>query len=153
MDNINMLVEDMIKKHKGGEKFFDNLDENLRNKNYFETLFKKFAIETNSRHFIPITSGKFGLYFSQFLKEKDIFSLNVNGGLRKGEKIISLEPFKNHIKDANFVFFDDSFYKGRTRDAIKNELEKFGGKLVETYVCYDGSKIKENSVFSLYRYY
>lgn len=148
--NINALVEEMIKQHKGGEEFFDHLDESLKQKDYILALYTKAKNELR-RGFICVVSGKFGLYFSQLMT--DSICITVNGGLRKGEKIISLEPFKNDIKDKDFVFFDDSFYKGRTRNAVKNEIEKWGGKLIATYVCYDGSHIKDETVHSFYRYH
>lgn len=148
---INALVNEMILKHEGGELFFDNLDKNLCNKNYMSLIFKKACEEYDN--FTPISSGTFGLYFSNYLFNSGLFSINVNGGLRKGKKIISLEPFGNKIQDQLFIFFDDSFYLGRTRNAVQEELHKYGGKLIATYVCYDGSKEKDSTVHSLYRYY
>lgn len=150
MNILNDLVNNMILQHEGGEKFFDNLDKELQKEDYIKQLWEM-ALCMGQR-FIPISSGKFGLYFSSFLSTKGIFNIVVNGGLRKN-RIISLEPWKNRIGGNPFVFFDDSFYLGRTRDKIKEEIEKWGGHLSSTYVCYDGSRNREWNVSSMYRYY
>ena len=57
------------------------------------------------------------------------------------------------IRGNDFIFVDDSYYSGTTRDIINAELNKYGGKITRTFVVYDGSKEKDDSVFSLYRYY
>ena len=142
---MNDIVNEMIKLHKGGEKFFDNLDEQIKRK---ELLYE---LEGMTEGRSLIVSGRFGIYWQNFFNDPD--TILVNGSLRKGEEIISLEPFKNYIEHKGFVFVDDSFYNGRTRDVIKAEIEKWGGELIKTVVAYDGSKKKDSSVESLYRYY
>lgn len=57
------------------------------------------------------------------------------------------------LEGKRVVFLDDSFYLGRTRDAIRKELERNGASLVGTIVAYDGSKEKDSTVKSLYKYY
>ena len=158
--NINDLVKKMIEEHKGGTAFFEALDENIKkNENLIEQLFSSLMMKTKYwvDDVIIIVSGEFGLHFNNYLIENnhtgsDVYIMIVNGNLRHGE-IMSLEPFKDTIKNDKFIFFDDSFYKGRTRDKIKTELEKWGGELVTTVVCYDGSYDKDEDVHSLYRYY
>lgn len=150
MSVLNKLVDDMIAEHKGGEAFFDNLDKNLQDKEYLMLLYTQ--AKSFNNNFVAITSGKFGLYFNKRMYSF-VDCLNVNGGLRKGEKVISLEPFKADIEGKDFIFFDDSYYLGRTRNAVKAEIEKWGGNLIATFVCYDGSYEKDDSVHSLYRYY
>jgi len=71
--------------------------------------------------------------------------------LRKGESIIDLSPF--NVYNKNFIFIDDSFYSGKTRNCIDAELQKYDSKIIRTIVCYDGSKEKDDTVSSLYRYY
>ena len=76
----------------------------------------------------------------------------INGGLRKDNVII---PFWENfnIEEKKIVFIDDSYYLGRTRDKIKMAIEEKNGTLINTYVFYDGSKTKDDSVKSFYRYY
>ena len=127
----------MLEEHKGGEKFFDNLDKNVQQELIIEKLLLSIPIEDE----IIIVSGKFGNYL-----------ILVSGGLRVGNKI-DLSYIKNYIENKNFIFIDDSFYSGRTRDVIKNELIKYKSNLIKTYVIYDGGKIRDSNVCSLYRYY
>jgi hypothetical protein len=141
---LNKIVIDMLREHEGGEKFFDALDANLQNGDIVHELWRK----------VPdckaIVSGKFGRFFMNLYPGYD--TIVVNGGLRKGP-IDSLEYIKDSINGRNFIFIDDSFYLGRTRDKIKAEIEKWGGRLIGTYVIYDGSRVKDETVTSLFRYY
>lgn len=155
-DNINYLVEECLIQHEGGEKFFDAIDEKLRNDKLLLTMMIGKVLESENFDYI-IVSGHFGDVFKTFCQKNfdSEFSANIivtNGGLRNNNEVI---PFwQNYdIKDKNIIFIDDSFYLGRTRDKIKTAIEKYKGKLLCTYVFYDGSKIKDESVHSFYRYY
>jgi hypothetical protein len=143
----------MIREHVGGEAFFDNIDKAVQRTEYVAELYRRAVADFGTVSFGSISSGKFGLYFTQTMQRKFPVCLTVNGGLRSGEKIITLEPFRERIQSRDFIFFDDSFYKGRTRDAVQSEIEKWGGRVIATYVCYDGSYKKDPTVRSLYRYY
>jgi|SaaInlStandDraft_4_1057021.scaffolds.fasta_scaffold27367_2 hypothetical protein len=159
-DQLNMLVKEMIKEHTGGEEFFDALDEAVRNESWFDILNTqsyRYA-ETRFKDLYPSTvcptivvSGKFGLYFKEWYEEFGSVLL-VNGSLRHGS-IMDLSPFRRTIQNETFIFLDDSFFKGRTRNKIKAELERNGGKLLHTFVVYDGSREKDPDVTSLYRYW
>lgn len=153
---LNKIVSDCIRDHTGGEEFFTAFDACV-NKD-IELINTLLRIVVLNRHYHIICSGKFGLYLSNVLafQQGEIFGgicLVVNGNLRNGDPVILLNSFQGDIKGANFVFLDDSFYSGKTRDAIKKTLNKLGGDLIHTYVVYDGSKNKDLSVTSLYRYY
>lgn len=153
MKLIDSLVRDMIEEHEGGEKFFDNLDREVQSPPIVEALISR--IPTDQFLDYIIVSGKFGRFFSSYyssisriVKYKVIC---VKGGLRAGNKIddISYLP----LKGKRVVFIDDSYYLGRTRDAIRTELERHGATLIKTVVAYDGSKVKDKDVDSLFRYY
>ena len=113
-------------------------------------------VKDNENFDYIIVSGKFGSVFYEYasnyqddLKEKIIV---VNGGLRKDNVITSFwENF--NIQNKRIVFIDDSYYLGRTRNKIKEAIEENHGSLICTYVFYDGSKEKDNTVHSFYRYY
>lgn len=153
---MESLVNDCLTQHEGGERFFDAIDEKLRNDNLLITMMIGKVLESETFDYI-IVSGNFGKVFKNFCLNhigKD-FSDNVivvNGGLRNGEEI---DKFYNQydINNKNLVFIDDSYYLGRTRDKIKDSITNNGGKLICSYVFYDGSKIKDDSVHSFYRYY
>lgn len=155
-DNINYLVEECLKQHEGGEKFFDAIDEKLRNDNLLLTMILGRVLEKEKFDYI-IVSGKFGIVFKKFCtqhldKELAKNIIVINGSLRNENVEINF-PEEYDINNKSLVFIDDSFFLGRTRDKIKNTIDDKGGKLLYTYVFYDGSKIKDSSVYSFYRYY
>lgn len=154
MELLNKIVKDCLAQHEGGEKFFDYLDENIRvNMNILDLLSVKFLLGNDFDKIV--VSGKFGRMFANYymndLYTDDAKIIMVNGGLRKDEPIDDLSHL--NIKGKKFIFVDDSFYSGKTRNVIKAEIERLGGKLIQTYVVYDGSKEKDKTVRSLYRYY
>ena len=77
----------------------------------------------------------------------------VPGGLRHDPSKINLAPFKDQIEGRHFVFLDDSYFSGKTAMVVKEEIEKLGGVFVGTLVAYDGAKVRDKDVWSLYRYY
>jgi hypothetical protein len=58
-----------------------------------------------------------------------------------------------HGSGKDFILLDDSFYSGRTRGLIRDELQQQGGRLLHTYAIYDGSRERDPEVTALYRYY
>lgn len=152
---LNDIVENMLREHIGGEKFFDHLDEHVRK----EKVIIDELLEILPLHnYNIIVSGGFGLFFyNYFVNQRRILKddniIVVNGSLRKNKPIIDLTYLKEFINDKEFIFVDDSFYSGKTRNVVKAEIERLGGKLINTYVVYDGSKQKDLTVKSLYRYY
>lgn len=155
--NLNELVEDLIRRHEGGEVFFENLDKAVQKPLYMEALYKAFSKHPD--HFwdpIIVVSGEFGRQFSNW--HNTIFApyihvFQVEGGLRHSGHTDSLEPYRNLIRGRKVVFLDDSYYSGATRKAIQKAVKRLGGTLIATFVVYDGSKEKHPNVHSLYRYY
>lgn len=155
-NDINYLVEECLKQHEGGEKFFDAIDEKLRNDNLLLTMMLGKVLEKSKFDYI-IVSGNFGTVFKEFCtkhfdKELAKSIIVVNGSLRKDNVNIDF-PKEYDINNKSLVFIDDSFFLGRTRDKIKDAIDIRNGKLLYTYVFYDGSKIKDSNVHSFYRYY
>lgn len=154
--DINYLVEECLKQHEGGEKFFDAIDEKLRNDNLLLTMILGKVLEKEKFDYI-IVSGKFGIVFKEFCQkhfDKELAKniIVVNGSLRDDESYVNFNS-EYDINNKSLIFIDDSFFLGRTRDKIKDTIEKQGGNLLCTYVFYDGAKIKDPSVNSFYRYY
>jgi adenine/guanine phosphoribosyltransferase-like PRPP-binding protein len=152
---LNMMVKELITEHTGGRNFFNALDAAVKNESFFEKLYCLITQETNG--YIPyssIASGKFGLAFSNWLRKMLLGPpLLVSGELRHGENTLNLSIYQDEIEDKDFIFIDDSLFSGTTRNLIRDELEKYGGRLVHTYVVYDGAPTKDPEVTSLYRYY
>lgn len=153
---MESIVNECLKQHEGGEKFFDAIDENLRNDNSLITMMIGKVVENEKFDYI-IVSGKFGKVFKDFSlkhigKKFSDKVIVVNGGLRRNNEIINFYDYYD-IKEKDIVFIDDSYYLGRTRDKIKYMIQKHGGNLLCTYVFYDGSRVKDDLVHSFYRYY
>ncbi len=80
----------------------------------------------------------------------------VTGGLRTTAPMDDLWYVRQKLERGqgqDFILLDDSFYSGQTRNLIRAELERQGGRLVHTYVVYDGSRERDPNVSALYRYY
>ena len=156
---INDIVREMIETHTGGEKFFDELDDTIRkSENLIRDMMNKvgnYCYANGVQHII--VSGSFGKVFSTYYSAHrkshwNIDVIVVSGGLRSGN---SVEDFGELISNSggSYIFVDDSFYLGRTRDKIKDKIESYGGNMIKTFVFYDGSNFVDESVDSMYRYY
>lgn len=154
---LNSIVEECLLQHEGGEAFFDALDERIRNSDILiRAIMSKAIFNIEVPFDIIVVSGKFGHVFYSRCKEDypEYQVVPVHGGLRKERNLYLTDLAKGDLEGKRVIFIDDSFYSGTTRNKIKNELERLSNThLVATYVIYDGSKIKEDSVYSLYRYY
>ena len=156
VEEIHCLVNECLKQHEGGEQFFDAIDEKLHNDNALINMMIE-KVSANEVFDYIIVSGKFGNVFKEYCNNylEDNFNkkiIVVNGGLRKDHVIISFWENYN-IENKKIIFIDDSYYLGRTRDKIKNAVEENQGIFINTYVFYDGSKVKDDHVHSFYRYY
>jgi hypothetical protein len=148
---INTIVNRNLKTLTGGQKFFTQMDKEVQLPVFFEALWERAKKEQGD--FTPAVSGGYGLEFARYLRvHQKVKAVTFNGSLRSKEPI-SLANNRHLIQDKKVVFFDDTFYQGKTRNKVSQEIERLGGKLVATYVCYDGSKITDPSVHSLYRYH
>lgn len=151
MEKLNNIVDSLINKFVGGETYFDKLDEALRDPQNLDIILELFY---NLNGHSIIMSGKFG-YYVLGLFDKGLIPVKslvvVNGSLRNGE--INSAELRNFSVGDKFIFVDDSFYKGRTRDKVAEFLSQIGCNLVGTTVVYDGSIKKDKSVYSLYRYH
>lgn len=150
--DIDKIITSIIKDHKEGENFYDLIDHRIRNEgeDWFVDLLQ-LAEKTNDRHINNIVvSGLFGRLFVNEWAKGSLNVILVEGGLRHSY-MMSLEPFKDQIVGREFIFLDDSLYLGRTRDKIKAEIEFHGGDLLNTFVVFDGGKIIDDTVYSLYR--
>ena len=157
IDNkINNIVKEMLQKHIGGKEFFDNLDLAVRDKDIVQSLFDEIEKFTGFYQHLYIVSGEFGRFFANWVEcfgaDIDIV-YQVNGGLREGNPIQSLEPFKEDINGQDFIIVDDSFYSGKTVETIREHVISLGGSYAGTFVIYDGSHEKRKDIHSLYRYH
>lgn len=154
MYELDKIVKEMLEQHIGGEIFFDHLDQAIQTEPIIKQLYDMVIKDHNDIKII--VSGKFGNFFSNWYatnyKTQEMIIV-VNGGLRKKVPIDNLNYLKQYISNQDYIFLDDSYYSGKTQRAVKDEIERLGGRLVNTFVIYDGSKIQDENVKSLYRYH
>ena len=146
---LDSIVDKCLRHHEGGEAFFDNLDKDVRDKRIVNLLLELGV----SSYGDIVVSGRFGAYF--YARYAPLFRnvIVVPGKLRDASTRFSLRPLHEHVRGRDFVFVDDSFYSGTTRDRIRREVRRLGGDVVQSFVVYDGSRIRDPSVLSLFRYY
>lgn len=168
MKKLNEIVKEMLDNHGGGQTFFDNLDAEIRENNdlirvFLDEYVYEYIDTSEDYPDTIIVSGRFGRALQQYGLEEElrrelhIRLIVVNGGLRKGEPIDDFKEFVNNYHmsmcHGNYIFIDDSFYSGKTRDVVKDKIESYNGTLLHTIVLYDGSIKKDDNVTSMYRYY
>lgn len=143
-------VNELLEQYIGGQIFFTELDKAVKfDKEVLDALIVEVYNHTDLTTF-TIASGEIGLAMHNLQVEIDYL---VPGGLRHDPTKINLEPFADDIKGRRFVFVDDSYFSGKTAMVVKEEVERLGGIFVGSVVAYDGSKAKDENVWSLYRYY
>ena len=130
------IVNQCLKIHGGGESYFDELDGLIKNDIELMVTYLKYAVEKEKIENI-VVSGEIGLI------------LCMNGGLRKGKVGTNIPCYQSF----KAIFFDDSYYSGKTAMAVRDYIHKCGGTIVKNYVFYDGCLKKHDDVDSLYRYY
>lgn len=153
MDVFYQKIDELLEKYIGGQIFFTELDKAVKFDREILLKLKAFVDNDISRaklNAVTIASGEIGCALHNFGIPVDII---VPGGLRHDPSRINLTPFKDKLANKHVIFIDDSYFSGRTAQVIKEEVKRCGGYYAGAYVAYDGSKHKEDKVYSLYRYY
>jgi len=158
MERLNEKISEILKTHKEGEAFFNALDYIIRGDRNILGEFMKFVYASNMdfKKYNLVLSGNFGMALIQNYGKELYNTFNnvfiVTGGVRKGN---IPEFYNTDFGNKDFIFLDDSFYSGNTRNTIDNEIDRIDSfsQIVLTFVIYDGSQEKEHNVHSLYRYY
>lgn len=155
MNRLNEKIVGILRQHPEGEPFFNALDAMIRGDQDILEAFMNFVYsKIEGKRFGVILSGNFGnaLFSTYGLSLYQNFSdvILVNGGLRKGEVPVI---FKEKLKTTDYIFLDDSFYSGTTRNSIASVLGSLNGRIVITFVIYDGAKVRQKNVLSMFRYY
>lgn len=151
-DAIFEKVNQLLEQYVGGQIFFTELDKAVKfDVEVLQALNQRMKEVFGEEHgMCTIASGEIGLAMHNLGVPVDFL---VPGGLRHDPSKINLAPFKYQIEGKHFVFLDDSYFSGKTAMVVKEEIERLGGIFVGTLVAYDGAKVKEKDVWSLYRYY
>lgn len=159
--SLNSKIVEILKKHpEGGEKFFNALDFMIRGDvsighSYIEWLCSYYTPSEAGAIGIVVT-GRFGHFLISNYGRKLLQYFGdvviVNGGIRDGEEP---EIFRDNLLMANYIFLDDSYYSGTTRDRIQKAMKSITptATFSRTFVVYDGSRRMDFRVKSMYRYY
>ena len=155
MNRLNEKIAEIMRQHPEGEPFFDASDAMIRGDQNILKAFMNFVYsKIEGERFGVILSGNFGnAIFSTYGLDlyqnfKDV--ILVNGGIRKGEIPVI---FKEKLATTDYIFLDDSFYSGTTRNAISSALGSLNGRIIKTFVIYDGAKVRQKDVLSMFRYF
>ena len=152
------IVNECIKKYGGGEAYFTEIDAMIKSNDILMSEYIQYITEKENIYNV-ILSGEIGmkygyLWLSGHIPEHiNLFVLP--GGLRKNPNILDeiIKEEDCNCKEDTFLFLDDSYYSGRTLQAVNDYVQKAGCTLQNSYVFYDGSPLKNDNVYSLYRYY
>ncbi len=141
--------------------FLERIDEFIINPDNVDMIRKMFEIiERQEGEVNIVSSGSFGLWIYQLVEEGEIeFDGNiviVSGQIRKvkedeGNKIEILKQ-RYDIEGEDFVFMDDSYFSGGTRDKINSFLRNFGSKITRSFVFYTHNPENPKRVYSTYCY-
>lgn len=151
MEKMEAIVKECLSKYVGGNKYFHEMDERIK---YDPEILQAMLDGVYGANFL-VLSGQFGRQMVDYIRAKNLqwnYILLV-GSPRKYEstKILDMRMY-NH--DLHGIFLDDTYFSGRTFFYCKGYVEaKFGISVYRALVAYDGSRHRDSSVSSLYRYY
>ena len=154
---MSQIVQKCIDSHGGGEEYFNELDDLIKNDEDFLISYLTYISQSSVKNII--VSGEIGSRIAELKKEHPWFlegcSIEyVSGSLRKGRPIQYSNWKLDSYKNQPFIFVDDSYYSGKTLRIVRTYIEEvLDGYLQDSYVFYDGSIDNLDNVESLYRYY
>jgi hypothetical protein len=150
---LEQIVTAILAKHKGGREFFDALDSSLKDDAVYAAVH---GMIKDPHRYTFILSGMFGRTFLQWMNRTSkpyagyiVFPGGMRKGVQKPHEFCLFRDPNNWMHKACYV--DDSLYSGTTRSTCLQRLAV--PDTLETYVAFDGSKIKADWCSSIYRYY
>lgn len=165
---INNIVNNIIDKVPGGDKFFDMLDDEIKDPKNIDitiALFKKIYDKYNYNYNL-VLSGSFGESVLDLISKGVIKCLGTivvftgsltshknKMGIISSNKEVKIKFQSNNIRNKEFIFVDDSYYSGTTYKLIDKFISTKGSNIKEVYVIYDGNDTKDKNRHSLYSYY
>lgn len=164
MENLNKLVESILKKHKGGRAFFDALDFSIKGDLDILDVFITNAMTYKDHNYTTglLLTGEFGqiLYnkYKDMLFDKFhsivICSSELIDGIPK--YIQTYSKYNKTFNTCTYIYcMDDSYYSGKT---IQYLIDYFKLNICNmlVHVIYDGSPIlptKYKKFTAMYRYH
>ena len=166
-ENISLFI-DLINEVYKGEKiaifptpFLENIEQFLirpENIDLIEKMFQTIDEKLDGYYYNIVSSGTFGLYIYKLVNEGLIdFDGNVvivSGRIRKSEPEDGIKILEKRydIDDSSFVFLDDSYVYGGTRDRIDSFLEKYDAQIMRTFAFYTHYQEDPLEVYSEFCY-
>lgn len=153
-DKLNSIIKDIKSKYVGGKPFFDALDDSIKSITNQDMILA--LLRGNTNEWIS-TSGEFGDVVYKLWKEGKFKCKGLvvfNGKmLTNREGVKDWHPVDFDLDDKEFIYIDDSYFSGSTSRKINEFLNEHNSKIKSVSVIYDGSKEKNKSVKSFFRYY
>lgn len=151
---LEQIIQDLLKKHVGGRPFFNALDDSIKDLANEDILLE--VVKGLDNDWVA-TSGGFGDKIYKLWEEGKFNCKGIvvfNGKMcTKGKGVTCWYP-NVEVDDKNFVYVDDSLFSGGTVRKINDYLQEYHNSSIKSVsVVYDGSKVKNKMVKSLYRYY
>jgi hypothetical protein len=168
-DNIMLFIDFIKRIYKKKNiaiftfSFLEKIDEFIISSENIPLIQEMFDIilEDEPAGFDIISSGNFGKWILKLVEEEEIkFDGNIvvtTGSIRKIKKdenniVDIIQKRFDDISNKNFIFMDDSYFAGGTRDRISEYLNNFNSKIKKSYVFYTHNLENPNEVFSFYCY-
>jgi hypothetical protein len=141
--------------------FLERVDDFISSPNNMDMIRKMFDIIQKQEGTVNIiSSGGFGLWIYQLVDEGEIeFDGNivvVSGQIRKvkedQDNRVEIIRKRYEMIDEDFIFLDDSYFSGGTRDKINDFLKKYDSRIYRTFVFYTHNPENPKRVYSVYCY-
>lgn len=140
---INSAIINIMNTSSLGQKFNEITDINIKHKDILSGLYDFADKKLDMYLAIMITTGKFGRLFRNWIQCNG-FNYDTVYEIESDE---SLEVFKEHLKDLEFIIVGDMIPENH--EFIKNHVKSLGGIYKGTFVIYDHTK-NDPEVYSLY---
>jgi len=169
-ENIALFIDFIESIYKDKEiaifmfPFLEKIDEFIiepENINMIRDMFTIMESQLYSSNFDIITSGSFGLWVYD-LVERGIIDFDgnivvVTGKIRKVKEdennpIEIIKMRHKGISYKQFVFLDDSYFSGGTRDKINEFIKKYNSIIYRTFVFYTHNRENTEDIYSTYCY-
>ncbi len=153
-DKLNAIVKVLLKKYKGGKKFFNALDDSIKGITNQDMILA--LLKGNSNEWIA-SSGEFGDTIYKLWKDGKFKCKGLvifNGKMLTNKTGVNgWYPVDFELNDKQFLYVDDSYFSGSTYKKIDLFLQDYNSRIKNISVIYDGSKEKSKMVKSFFRYY
>jgi len=168
-ENFDIFINFIDQIYKGEDiaiftfPFLENIENYIIKPENIDLIRKMFSImKKEESGFDIVTSGEFGLWVYKLVQEGKIrFPGNIlvlSGKIRK-DKDVALNPIKileyrtKDLADTSYIFLDDSYVYGGTKEKIKEFLkEKYNSDVFKTYAFYTHYEENPEEVYSIYCY-